>query len=109
MNRSLNTIAALVTSTLLAVSCGVVSFTGRKQILLFSDSEITALSDQSYAEFMSSAKISSDVSATNALKQVGEKMLDGKAPSTNDFFSTHPSDAKRIAALKEAIQSKPSL
>ena len=59
----------------MVTSCGVVSFTGRKQILLFSDSEITALSDQSYAEFMSTAKVSKDAAATKMLKDVGKKMV----------------------------------
>ena len=45
----------------------------------------------------------------NAAPAFWEKMLDGKSPSTNDFFSTHPSDAKRIEALREAIKTKPNL
>ena len=45
----------------------------------------------------------------NAAPAFWEKMLDGKNPNTNDFFSTHPSDAKRIAALKEAIRTMPNL
>ena len=75
MKKSFKIIAATAAMTLLAVSCGVVSFTGRKQILLFSDSEITALSDESYAEFMSTAKVSSDAAATKRLKDVGNKMV----------------------------------
>ena len=45
----------------------------------------------------------------NAAPEFWEKMLDGKNPNTNDFLSTHPSDAKRIAALNEAIRTKPEL
>ena len=45
----------------------------------------------------------------NAAPAFWEKMLDGKNPNTNDFLSTHPSDAKRIAALQEAIRTKPNL
>ena len=45
----------------------------------------------------------------NAAPAFWEKMLNGKSGSTNDFLSTHPSDAKRIAALKEAIKTKPDL
>jgi predicted Zn-dependent protease len=45
----------------------------------------------------------------NAAPQFWEKMLDGKNPNTNDFLSTHPSDAKRIAALEDAIRTKPAL
>ena len=74
-NYSLKNIAAIAAITLLAVSCGVVSFTGRKQILLFSDSEIAALSNESYTEFISTAKISTDAAATKMLKGVGQQMV----------------------------------
>ena len=43
----------------------------------------------------------------NAAPAFWEKMLDGSTGSQNDFLSTHPSDSKRIAALKEAIATKP--
>lgn len=56
------------------VSCGVVAFTGRRQMLLFSDSEITSLSDQSYAEFMSTAQVSNRAADTKTLTTVGKKM-----------------------------------
>lgn len=75
MKKSLKIVAALAALMLLAVSCGVVSFTGRRQVLLFSDSEIAALSDESYAEFMSTAKISSDADASAMLKGVGDRMV----------------------------------
>lgn len=75
MKQVLKTVAALSTAAILAVSCGVVSFTGRKQILLFSDSQIAALSDESYTEFMSTAQISSNAAATKTLNEVGNKMV----------------------------------
>jgi len=75
MKRSFIITAALTAAMLLAVSCGVVSFTGRKQILMFSDSEITALYDQSYADFMKTAKVSSDAEATKMVRNVGGKMV----------------------------------
>jgi predicted Zn-dependent protease len=75
MKKSTKLISAIATTILMVTSCGVVSFTGRKQILLFSDSEITALSDQSYAEFMSTAKVSKDAATTKMLKDVGKKMV----------------------------------
>lgn len=75
MKKPLRIIAATAAVTMLAVSCGVVSFTGRRQLLLFSDSEITALSDQSYSEFMSTAKISRDMEATQTLNSIGDKMV----------------------------------
>ena len=45
----------------------------------------------------------------NAAPKFWEKMLGGSNPNANDFFSTHPSDAKRIAALNEVISTMPNL
>lgn len=75
MKLSLKNIAAVAAAVLITASCGVVSFTGRKQILMFSDGEIAALSDESYKEFMSTARLSSDMEATKMLKGVGQKMV----------------------------------
>lgn len=75
MKRFLRPLAATAAAALIAASCGVVSFTGRKQILLFSDSEITALSDESYADFMKTASASTDIKATETLKEVGSRMV----------------------------------
>lgn len=75
MKRFLIITASITAIAFLAVSCGVVSFTGRKQMLLFSDSEIMALSEQSYAEFAKTASVSSDKAATAILKEVGERMV----------------------------------
>ena len=75
MRKSIKFIAAMAVVMMLAASCGVVSFTGRRQMLLFSDSEIAALSEESYKEFMSTAKASSDAQATQMLKGVGERMV----------------------------------
>ena len=74
MKNSIKIIAATLAMTLLA-SCGVVSFTGRRQILLYSDSEIASLSNESYTEFMSTASISTDAAATRMLKEVGNTMV----------------------------------
>lgn len=75
MKLSLKNIAAVAAAVLITASCGVVSFTGRRQILMFSDGEIAALSDESYKEFMNTARLSSDPEATRMLKGVGQKMV----------------------------------
>ena len=85
MKKSLKTIAAMAAVIMLAASCGTVSFTGRRQMLLFSDSEIAALSDESYAEFMSTAKVSSDAEATTLLRKVGDKMVS----ALESYMKTH--------------------
>ena len=75
MKLSLKNIAAVAAAVLMTASCGVVSFTGRRQILMFSDGEIASLSDESYKEFMSTARLSSDMEATKMLKGVGQQMV----------------------------------
>ena len=75
MKLSLKNIAAVAAAVLITASCGVVSFTGRRQILMFSDGEIASLSDESYKQFMSTARLSSDMEATKMLKGVGQQMV----------------------------------
>lgn len=75
MKLYLKNIAAVAAAVLITASCGVVSFTGRRQILMFSDGEIASLSDESYKEFMNTARLSSDMEATRMLKGVGQKMV----------------------------------
>lgn len=75
MKLSIKNIAAVAAAVLITASCGVVSFTGRRQILMFSDGEIVSLSDESYKEFMNTARLSSDPEATRMLKGVGQKMV----------------------------------
>lgn len=75
MKLSIKNIAAVAAAVLITASCGVVSFTGRRQILMFSDGEIASLSDESYKEFMNTARLSSDLEATRMLKGVGQKMV----------------------------------
>jgi predicted Zn-dependent protease len=94
MKRTLRLIAAGAALVLLASACGVVSFTGRKQILIYSDSDITALSDQSYNEFMNSAKMSSDAKATKMLKEVGNKMV-----AALESYAAKNGDSKMLSGL----------
>lgn len=73
MKKSIRLVAfCCLAATLTA--CGTVAFTGRKQMLLYSDSEICALSEQSYKEFISSAKVSSRTADSKVLKEVGGRM-----------------------------------
>ena len=99
MKKSLKIVAALAALMLLAVSCGVVSFTGRRQVLLFSDSEIAALSNESYAEFMSTAKISSDADASAMLKGVGDRMVS----ALESYMKSHDMESA-LSGLKWEFQ-----
>lgn len=67
-------IALLCAAAIMTASCGTVAFTGRKQVLLFSDSEIASLSEQSYTEFMSTAKVSTNAADSKMLVEVGKRM-----------------------------------
>lgn len=65
----------LAISALLAVvSCSTVAFTGRRRILMYSDSQIMSLSDQSYAAMMDTMKLSSDYVRSAMVTQVGQKL-----------------------------------
>lgn len=75
MKKILVFMAAAAVVAMMAVSCGVVSFTGRKQLTFFPDSEIMALSEQSYAELMKEEKVSSNAADAKLIKEVGTRMV----------------------------------
>lgn len=56
------------------VSCSTVMLTGRKQLLLVSDSEVLTSSFQSYKQFIDSVPASKDKANTALVKSVGQKM-----------------------------------
>ncbi|HBG53518.1 MAG TPA: hypothetical protein DDW70_04835 [Rikenellaceae bacterium] len=56
-------------------SCGTAAFTGRQQLLVYSDQSVSALSDESYAEFLQTAVISGDKQHKEMTRSVGEKMV----------------------------------
>lgn len=67
-------LAVLLATTLVIAACSSVAFTGRKRLLLFNDSQITSLSDQSYAELMNSSRLSTDWQSAAIIRQVGIKL-----------------------------------
>ena len=56
------------------ISCSTVAFTGRKRMLLYSNSEIASLSTQSYYEFMSTSAPSTNMVTTSMIKDVGNRL-----------------------------------
>lgn len=65
----------LIAATLLGMTgCGSVPITGRKQVLLVSDSEVLTLSLQQYGEFMKTAPVSTDKTNTALVKKVGREI-----------------------------------
>jgi len=59
---------------LLLASCSSVPLTGRKQLLLVSDSEVLQASALSYTEYMSTAVISKNITDTKKVETVGKKI-----------------------------------
>lgn len=57
-----------------AVSCSTVAFTGRSRLLLYSDSEIFSLSNQSYSQLMATSVRSADTKSTATVSEVGRRM-----------------------------------
>jgi predicted Zn-dependent protease len=56
---------------LVLVGCSTVALTGRKQIMLVSDAQILEASNLHYAEFMSTAKLSTNTAATKQIQKIG--------------------------------------
>ncbi|MGI6220240.1 MAG: M48 family metallopeptidase [Bacteroidaceae bacterium] len=55
-------------------ACSSVAITGRKQLLLVSDSEVLSLSQQNYSEYMRTAKKSTDAAQTQLVRTVGQRI-----------------------------------
>lgn len=67
-------LVTLFLSALLLSACSTVLLTGRKQLLLVSDSEVLSSSFQSYKQFIDSVPASKDKANTALVKKVGQKM-----------------------------------
>lgn len=55
-------------------SCSTVAVTGRKQLLLVSNEEVLSLSQQSFSDYMKSAKPSSNQAKTQMVRNVGQRI-----------------------------------
>jgi len=73
MRRIVNWFGYLSLIAVLA-SCSSVAFTGRNRMLLYSDSEITSLSNESYNEMMATAKVSDNKAQAAVIQEVGERI-----------------------------------
>ena len=67
-------IAALLAITLLLTSCGSVPVTGRRQVLLVSDSELISASLTQYNDYMKTATLSTDRAKTANVEQIGRRI-----------------------------------
>ena len=73
MKRIGNWLACLLL-TMAVASCSSVAFTGRNRMLLYSDSEITALANESYNDIMATSKLSDDARQSAMVQEVGARL-----------------------------------
>ena len=79
-------ITGLFISTLLLLSsCGSVPVTGRKQVLLVSDSEVLTSSLTQYSEYMKSAPLSTDTKGKAMVTRVGKRI----ASATEEYLKAN--------------------
>ncbi len=64
----------LISSTLLLTGCDTVPISGRRQLNYVPDSYINSMSFDSYREFLSKSKVSTDPKGTAMVKRVGENI-----------------------------------
>ncbi len=67
-------LGAFICALMILVSCGSVPVTGRRQVLLVSDSEVNQAGLTQYNEYISGATMSSDSKSTAMVKSVGGKL-----------------------------------
>ncbi|MCF0167408.1 MAG: M48 family metallopeptidase [Bacteroidales bacterium] len=71
----MNRIAAFAVLAVALCSCGTVALTGRRQLLLYSDSDILSLSDQSFEQFNATAALSTNKTMTDRVNRVSTKLV----------------------------------
>ncbi|MDR0538394.1 MAG: M48 family metallopeptidase [Tannerellaceae bacterium] len=83
-------IILVITALLLITSCGNVPLTGRKQVLLVSDSEVLTASLTQYSDFMKTATVSADKAKTDMVVRVGKKI----AAATESYLKSNGMEAE---------------
>ena len=73
MKRITNAIVCVLVAMVIA-ACSTVAFTGRNRVLLYSDSEISSLSAESYNELMSTSKLSDNKAQAAMIQEVGVRL-----------------------------------
>lgn len=64
----------LILPLFITLGCSTVAVTGRKQLLLVSDEEVLSLSQQSFTDYMKTAKPSANQEKTRLVQKVGRKI-----------------------------------
>ena len=73
MRRTVKWLMCLLSAVVL-IACSSVAFTGRNRVLLYSDSEITSLSNESYKEMMATSQVSDNKAQAAMIQEVGERL-----------------------------------
>ena len=73
MKRITNAIVCVLVAIVM-VACSTVAFTGRNRVLLYSDSEISSLSAESYNELMSTSQLSDNTAQAAMIQEVGVRL-----------------------------------
>lgn len=74
MKKNLRRAMLLLTTAIVIVSCNQVFMTGRKQILLIDQGQITSLSNQAYSDIMSESRLSNNKAHINSVREVGYRI-----------------------------------
>lgn len=96
-------ILAAVLSIVLT-SCSTVAFTGRHRLLVYPDSQITSLSDQSYSMLMDTVKLSKNTAQAALVESVGRRLT-----SALSTYLASTGETGLIAGLKwdyKLVQSR---
>lgn len=72
--KKIKILLSVILTILIVSACSTVAVTGRKQLLLVSDSEVMSLSNQSFKEYMASAKPSTNAVQTAMVVRVGQRI-----------------------------------
>lgn len=97
-------VAFLLGGLLLVSSCSTVPVVGRKQLNLVSDAEVMSLSNQSFQEYMATAKPSKNSTQTAMVVRVGKRI----AAAVEDYLKTHgqADEVKNYAWEFHLVQDK---
>nr|WP_321375893.1 M48 family metallopeptidase [uncultured Bacteroides sp.] len=72
--KRLKTFPAILLLVMFISACSTVALTGRKQLLLVSDSEVLSLSSTSFKEYMATAKVSTNKTNSAMVTRVGKNI-----------------------------------
>jgi predicted Zn-dependent protease len=85
MKSLLTKVLSATLLSIILISCGKVMITGRKQVLLFSQGEITSLSNQAYSELKTKAQLSDNEHYNKMVNEVGMRLT----KAVTDYCNQH--------------------